>query len=94
VRPHVVERDISLGINEIARVSETTVQLVRGAFQIIDEHRPWNVFLLLVPPGVVPFLLKVLIGRYFGAWMCLSDEDVHEVHLRSPTPMESFQWLN
>jgi hypothetical protein len=67
---------------------------VRGTLQIIDEHRPGNAFLLLVTLSILPFLLKTLIGRHFGTWMRLPDEDIHEVYFYPPTRMEPFQRLN
>jgi len=93
MRPHVVERDISFGIDQIGGISEATVKLVRGTLQIIDEHCQGNAFLLLVTLSILPFLLKTLIGRHFGAWMRLPDEDIHEVYFYPPTRMEPFQRL-
>src|SRR5919199_3533594 len=94
MRPHVVKRHISLGVDQIGRVGKAAVSLVRRTFKIIDEHRPWDAFLLLVAQGVMPFLLKALIGGNVWTGVRLPDEHIYEVHPRDPTRMKLFQRLD
>jgi hypothetical protein len=92
--PYVVERYISVDVDEISWVGQATVGSVDGTFQIIDEHRPWYAFFFLVTSSIVPFLLKTLISRYFRAGMRLSDHHIDEGYLASPKSMKSLQRLN
>ncbi len=94
VSPHIVERHAAININQISRVGQPAVDLMRRAFEIIHQHRPCNAVLPPVAFGVTHLLFEPMIGGNLSAGVSLADDDIYEVHLIAPGVVEFSERLD
>ncbi len=94
VSPHVVERDAAININQISRVGQPAIDLMRRAFEIIHQHRPPDAVLPPVRCGVPHLLFKAMIGGHVRAGVRLTNDDIYEVHLLAPSAVEFTERLD
>jgi len=74
VRPHIVKRHATVGVNQICRISQAAVNLMRRSLQVVNDYRIRNVFFLFESLAVAPFLLEAVISFRAGrAGMRLTD---------------------
>ncbi len=94
VSPHVIERDAAIDINQISRVGQPAIYLMRRSFEIIHQHRPCNAVLPPVAFGVIHLLIEGVISGHVGAGVRLADDDIHEIHLIAPSVVEFTERLD
>ena len=94
VCPHIVEGHAAININQISRVGQPAVDLMRRAFEIIHQHRPCNTVLTPVRCSVTHLLFEAVIGGHVSARVRLADDDIYEVHLIAPSVMEFTERLD
>ncbi len=94
VSPHIVERHAAININQISRVGQPAVDLMRRAFEIIHQHRPCNTVLPPVAFGVTHLLFEAVIGAHVSAGVRLADDDIYEVDPIAPGVMEFTERLD
>ena len=94
VSPHIVEGHAAININQISRVGQPAIDLMRRSFDIIHQHRPCNPVLPPVAFGVTHFLIETVIGGHVRAGVRLADDDIHEVHLIAPSVVKFTERLD
>lgn len=94
VSPHVVERDAAFSVDEVCRVCQPAINLVRCACEIIHQHRPPDAVLPPVRCGVSHLLFKVMIGGHVSAGVRLTDDDIYEADLIAPSAVKFVERLD
>ncbi len=54
VRPHIVKRHATVGVNQICRISQAAVNLMRRSLQVVNDYRIRNVFFLFESLAIAP----------------------------------------
>jgi hypothetical protein len=83
-----------MGVNEVHRVRQVAIRLVRCSRKVIHEHQPRQVLFALVRLRLRPLFLIATVSTVAFTGMGLPNKDIDKVHAVAVPGVELLQWRN